>query len=519
MEADILEVLLRESQPVAGVGEENVAAVLVHGHVGVLAALEVGQLRGVVAVDPAGLVDRDRLPAARGVVLVLQTVLDDLELERAHRADDLAAVERRSEELRDAFVHELIDAFGQLFELQWIGILDITELFGCEGGNACEFELFAFGEGVADLEVARVVQADDVARVGEVDDRLFLGHESRRRGEFHLFAAAHVQEILVTFERAGADLQEGDAVAVVRIHVGVDLEDEACHFLLGRLHDPGFGRRRARRGGDADETLQQLLHAEIIDRRAEEDRGQLSPQVSVAVESVVHAFDQFGVFAQLLGVAFGDVFVQFGRGEVVDLYGRSVGRLPFVARKEREVLLVDVVNALEGVAARNRKRQGTYPDAEFLLDFVQQVEGILAGAVELVYEDDHRGLPHAADVHQLAGLGLDAFGAVDDDDYGVHGRQRAVGIFGEVFVARGIENVDLAALVFETHDGRSDRNTALTFDLHEVGGGSLLDFIAFDRSRDVDGAAEEQQFFGQGRFTGVRVRDDGERPPAGDLFL
>ena len=86
-------------------------------------------------------------------------------------------------------------------------------------------------------------------------------------------------------------------------------------------------------------------------------------------------------------------------------------------------------------------------------------------------------------------------------------------------MARGIENVDLAALVFEAHDGRSDRNTALTFDLHEVGGGSLLDFIAFDRSRDVDGAAEEQQFFGQGRFTGVRVRDDGERPPAGDLFL
>lgn len=95
-------------------------------------------------------------------------------------------------------------------------------------------------------------------------------------------------------------------------------------------------------------------------------------------------------------------------------------------------------------------------------------------AVELVDEDDHRGLPHAADVHQLAGLGLDAFGAVDDDDYGVHRRQRAVGIFGEVFVARGIENVDLAALVFEAHDGRSDRNTALTFDLHEVGGGSFL---------------------------------------------
>ena len=184
----------------------------------------------------------------------------------------------------------LIDAFGQLLEFQRIGILDITELFGCEGGNACEFELFAFGEGVADLEVARVVQADDVARVGEVDDRLFLGHESRGRGEFHLFAAAHVQVVLVAFERAGADLQEGDAVPVIRVHVGVDLEDEACHFRLGRLYDPGFGRCGARRGGDADETLQgSLLHAEIIDRRTEEDRGQFGPQVSLAVESVVHA--------------------------------------------------------------------------------------------------------------------------------------------------------------------------------------------------------------------------------------
>ena len=199
------------------------------------------------------------------------------------------------------------------------------------------------------------MQADDVARVGEVDDRLFLGHESCGRGEFHLFAAAHVQVVLVALERARTDLQECDAVAVVGVHVGVDLEDEACHFRLGRLYDPGFGRCGARRGGDADETLQELLHAEIIDRRTEEDRGQFGPQVSLAVESVVHALDQFGVFAQLVGVAFGDVFVQFGRCEVVDLYGRGVGRLPFVARKECEVLLVDVVNALEGVAARNRE--------------------------------------------------------------------------------------------------------------------------------------------------------------------
>ena len=50
----------------------------------------------------------------------------------------------------------------------------IRDRFGGERRDAREFELFAFGEGVADLEVARVVQAHDVARIGEVDDRLLL---------------------------------------------------------------------------------------------------------------------------------------------------------------------------------------------------------------------------------------------------------------------------------------------------------------------------------------------------------
>ena len=108
MEADVFEILLCQGEPVARVGEEYVAAVFVDGHVGVFAAFEVGQLRGVVAVDPAGFVDRDRLPAACGAVLVLQPVLDDLELQRAYRADDLAAVERRGEQLRHTLVHQLV---------------------------------------------------------------------------------------------------------------------------------------------------------------------------------------------------------------------------------------------------------------------------------------------------------------------------------------------------------------------------------------------------------------------------
>ena len=71
MELDVLEVLLRHGEHIARVGEEDVAALLVLGHILVLALLEVLQLGLVVALYPAGLVQVDGLPAALGVVLVL----------------------------------------------------------------------------------------------------------------------------------------------------------------------------------------------------------------------------------------------------------------------------------------------------------------------------------------------------------------------------------------------------------------------------------------------------------------
>ena len=41
--------------------------------------------------------------------------MDDFELELSDGADDFSAVELVCEELSDAFVHELLDAFFELF--------------------------------------------------------------------------------------------------------------------------------------------------------------------------------------------------------------------------------------------------------------------------------------------------------------------------------------------------------------------------------------------------------------------
>ena len=515
----MLEVHLRHLQHISAVRQEHIPTLAVFRHVLVFALLEGFQFSRIIALNPAGFIQTERLPTALRTVFVLQTILDDLELQRAHRADDLAAVERRGEELRHAFVHELVDALGQLLELQRVGVLDVAELFGGERRDAREAELFAFGERVADLEVARVVQAHDVARIGEVDDRLLLGHEGRRRREFELLAAAHVQVVFVAFERARTYFEECDAVAVVGIHVGVDLEDEARHFGFRRLHDAGFGRGRARRGGYAHEAFEQLAHAEVVDRRTEEYRGQFAPQVGPAVEIVVNALDQLDVRAQLGREFVADLGLQLRRGEVRDFDGRGVGRELLVGGEEREVFLVEVVYALERGAVRDRERQRPHADVELLFDLVQQVERLLRGAVELVDEDDYRGRAHAADLHQLARLRLDALGAVDDDDDRIDGRERAVGVLCEVLVAGGVENIDLASRVFEAHHGRGDRDSALAFDLHEVRSGALLDLVALDGSGHVDRAAEEQQFLREGGLARVGVGDDGEGSPACDLFL
>ena len=203
VELDVLEVLLGHAEDVAGIGEEDVAAFLVLSHVLILAFLEVLELLFVVARNPAGLVEMDGLPTALGIVLILKTILNDLELQLANGADDLAPVELVDEQLGDALVHELVDALLELLRLHGVVVLDILEQLGRERREASEMQLLALGQGVANFEdAARVGQSDDVAGPGLVDGRLALCHELGGTGEAERLALAHVQVGLVALESA-----------------------------------------------------------------------------------------------------------------------------------------------------------------------------------------------------------------------------------------------------------------------------------------------------------------------------
>ena len=228
------------------------------------------------------------------------------------------------------------------------------------------------------------MQTHDVAGIGLVDHRFLLGHKRRGRGEFHQLAAAHVQIVMISLETARADFQKGDAVAVVGVHVGVYLEHEARHPLLRRLDRACKRRRRPGRRSDPHEAVEQLAHPEIVDRRTEEYGGQLAAQVGLPVERIVNPLHQLHVLAQLPGIAFGDAVVQLPGGEVADFDPLGVGRLPLVARKEREVALIEVINPLERRSVGDGEGKGPDTDLQLLLDPSSRSNGSLHGRSSLL---------------------------------------------------------------------------------------------------------------------------------------
>ena len=93
MEMYLWELLLCQRKCIARIGKKDISTVLIQCHIGMFAALEVGELFGVIALDPAGLMDRDWLPATLCAILVFEAVFDNLELQGADGADNLTAIE------------------------------------------------------------------------------------------------------------------------------------------------------------------------------------------------------------------------------------------------------------------------------------------------------------------------------------------------------------------------------------------------------------------------------------------
>ena len=74
----------------------------------------------------------------------------------------------------------------------------------------------------------------------------------------------------------------------------------------------------------------------------------------------------------------------------------------------------------------------------------------------------------AADGKVFFSLRLDTLRAVQHHDGTIHRHERAVRVFTEILVARGVEKIDARTLIVELQHGRGDRDSPRLLQLHPV---------------------------------------------------
>ena len=142
---------------------EDVTTLDILRHILIFALLESLKFLLAVSFYPAGFMQMDGL-AASCIVLMLQTILDDLKLELAYRANNATVVELVDKQLGHTLVHQLLQTLLELLRLHRVVVFNILEQFGGERGETTEVEHIAFGECVSDLEDTIVRQTHDIAK-------------------------------------------------------------------------------------------------------------------------------------------------------------------------------------------------------------------------------------------------------------------------------------------------------------------------------------------------------------------
>ena len=264
---------------------------------------------------------------------------------------------------------------------------------------------------------------------GLVDDVALLGHHLLGLGQAHGLPGLEVEILFPALEAPGADAQEGDAVTVRLVHVGLDLEDEGGEVVVQRIDRAALGVSSRQRGrGQLQEALQKLLHAEVVQRRAEEDRAELPAVDGCEVEVRARALHQLHLLPELGGQARRHELIK--RLRVVDGTDDALQALcsAVIIGIGQNAAAFPVIDALEGRAAADGPVHRIGVDPELGFQLVDELKGIAGLVVQLVDKGKDRDAAHGADPEELPGLRLDALGRVDHHHGAVRRHQRPVGI-------------------------------------------------------------------------------------------
>jgi hypothetical protein len=385
------------------------------------------------------------------------------------------------------------------------------------------------------LELHAVLLLDDDLRLGDRELVALAAHVLEQDGDVELAAAVDLEAVRLGEVDLEADvdlelLLEARA-DLARVHELARATDErrGVHEEVerdGRLVDANRRQRlRGRIGaeGVADVDLREARDEADVARG---DLGRLLARGALKGEELGDLARVGAAVRRLHGEGVADLdhaVVDAGYGEaahevvVAEVERLRAQRQRRVTGRDRHLLEDDVEERVDRLARvvelphRDRVLADRVDGREVHLlgggaELHEELEDLLLGLVrvrrrlvDLVDHDDRlvaeleRLLEHEAGLRHRALLG------VDDEEHAVDGAQHALDLGAEVGVPRGVDDVDLGALVEGTGVLGVDGDAALALDGVRVHGHTLLEHAGAAH----DGVRE-------GRLAVVDVRDDGD---------
>src|SRR5438046_2542597 len=113
-----------------------------------------------------------------------------------------------------AFIAEPAQCLLQLLRLERVARARDREELRREIRNALEVQRFALGQRIADLQLAVIVDADDVAGDRVRTRHAFVGHERQRVADLHLASGAYVAHLDAWRITARTNAKKPDPVAM-----------------------------------------------------------------------------------------------------------------------------------------------------------------------------------------------------------------------------------------------------------------------------------------------------------------
>ena len=135
-------------------------------------------------------------------------------------------------QLSHTFICQLIQALLELLGLHGVLIDDLLEYLRWKAWDAGEEEVLPFRQRISDLEITGVEQSHHIPRKGFLDHIFLPGQEAVGVAESDILIETDMVIEFIPFKSAWADPQERDAVAVFRVQVCVDLEDESAELVF-----------------------------------------------------------------------------------------------------------------------------------------------------------------------------------------------------------------------------------------------------------------------------------------------